>query len=312
MKKNTLLVWAVLFSAPLFAQGENKNLIKNGDFEDTGYVSFVYEDNVKCCPDLVTGWDADKQRGEDGFKDKDFNNKGLSKFYVRGEIVTDSLADTGGQQCMRVQRYEWSGSEQGYSQGIDGGIQQTLEVLPDASYDFSFLYRLSNRLNNGQAVNAFWEIYEGDENAVDTKVTRKSLYNEMNNKWYSKAYSFKTKATTTRVRIKLGIVGGYVQTWGGNMGMFADYDNVNLVQNATSSIMDLNKNQEASLVAIAEGNNVVLSGVDTAEEVEVYSMVGTLILSLPAEETMRFTLPDQGIYIIRNGVNRKSVRIIIR
>ena len=88
MKKSTLLVWAVLFSAPLFAQGENKNLIKNGDFEDTGYVSFVYEDNVKCCPDLVTGWDADKQRGEDGFKDKDFNNKGLSKFYVRGEIVT--------------------------------------------------------------------------------------------------------------------------------------------------------------------------------------------------------------------------------
>lgn len=312
MKKSTLLVWAVLFSAPLFAQGENKNLINNGDFEDIGYVSFVYEDNVKCCPDLVTGWDADKQRGEDGFKDKDFNNKGLSKFYVRGEIVTDSLADTGGQQCMRVQRYEWSGSEQGYSQGIDGGIQQTLEVLPDASYDFSFLYRLSNRLNNGQAVNAFWEIYEGDENAVDTKVTRKSLYNEMNNKWYSKAYSFKTKATTTRVRIKLGIVGGYVQTWGGNMGMFADYDNVNLVQNATSSIMDLNKNQEASLVAIAEGNNVVLSGGDTAEEVEVYSMVGTLILSLPAEETMRFTLPDQGIYIIRNGVNRKSVRIIIR
>lgn len=306
MNKSTLYAVAAILVTPLYAQD---NLVQNGDFEDTGYTPFIYEDNVKRCPDLVAGWD--RQSGE--FKAKDFNNTGLDKYYVRGEIITDDLAGDGGQQCMRIQRYEWSGSEKGYPQGVDGGIQQTIEVAPNTTYNFSFLYRLSDRLSNNTAVPAFWAIYEGDETATEDQNTRRKLYNELDNKWYSTKKSFTTKATTTRVRIYLGVQGGYVYSWGGNLGMFADYDNVSLVEDIQVSINELGADKKDNLLAWAEGNTVELNGIDAEALVKVYDVAGSEVLSLnPKSEFLTFTLYNEGVYLIWNGVRRKPVKVVVR
>ncbi len=304
MKKNTLFAFFAFLAAPLFAQD---NLVQNGDFEDLNYTPFVYEDNVKRCPDMIAGWD--KREGD--FKEKDFNNLGLDKYYVRGEIVTDSLADTGGSQCIRIQRYEWSGSEKGYPQGVDGGIQQTIEVAPDTEYSFSMLYRLSNRMSGSTVVPAFWVIYEGDETATETQNTRKKLYNEMDNKWYSTSKKFTTQATTTRVRLYLGIQGGYVQSWGANMGMFADYDNVSLIREGAVSVTTLDQDEKQELFASVSGNTVTLEGVDITASISIRNVPGAEIQAcMPNAETMVFTLP-QGIYIIRNGSNREPLKVVI-
>lgn len=96
--KNTELFLATCFvSLSCFAQTDGENLLSNGDFESTDYKPFTYENgNYTNCPSLIEGWDLRTLDAGESYYTDDFNNTGLAKYNVRGQIETDSLAADGG------------------------------------------------------------------------------------------------------------------------------------------------------------------------------------------------------------------------
>ena len=196
--------------------------------------------------------------------------------------------------------------------------QAKMNVAPNATYSFSFLYRLSDHAENGTLVPAFYSVDEIDEEGnVTTLLKKKKLYNEMDNKWYSLEKEFTTSETAKEVRVKVGVTGGYIYSWGGNMRLYADYDNVSLVcvddiANGVYSIEDTMKTDKHLRVAVS-GHDVDVEGVDKSSPVVVYDMTGKTIIKMsPSGNDITLTLPSSGLYLISNGSNRKTIKVAIK
>ena len=90
MKKLTsfLCVLSLAGTTSLMAQNDAQaNLLSNPGFEDTEFQTFSYDNNsVKNCISYVAGWDATNKPGDAEYKKDDYNNTGLNKYMVRGQI----------------------------------------------------------------------------------------------------------------------------------------------------------------------------------------------------------------------------------
>lgn len=290
MKTLKLFSLACLVSLSCFAQTDGDNILSNGDFEDTNYKPFTYENgNYVNCPSLIEGWDLRTLAEGESYYTDDFNNKGLAKYNVRGQIVTDSLATDGGSQCLRISRYEWTKAA---DNPYDGGVQQTVDIVPNATYEFSFLYRLSNHAENGTLVPAWYAVTEIDADGNETvAVKKKKLYNNLDNEWYSKSATFTTSSAAQQVRVSIGVTGGYVYSWGGNIKLWADFDNVKLVQKETTGI--------AALVA--------------ATQVEVFNLEGKHVGYYSSCDDATTALRSQkGVYIVKDSKGGRATKLVIK
>lgn len=246
--------------------------------------------------------------------ENDYNNNGITKYNVRATVQTEDLAENGGKQCIRIQRYEWTKpSDNPY----DGALQQTVEVAPDTKYSFSFLYRLSDHAENGTLVPAFYSVDEIDaEGNVTALLKQKKLYNEQDNKWYSMEKEFTTSSTAKEVRVKVGVKGGYIYSWGGNMRLYADYDNVTLskidgLADGIYSLRDAITSER--LNATVEGLNVNIDGIDSTSQIIVADVTGKIIEQIkPTCGSVSIELPSSGLYLISNGRNRKTIKVVVR
>ena len=235
MKKLTsfLCVLSLAGTTSLMAQNDAQaNLLSNPGFEDTEFQTFSYDNNsVKNCISYVAGWDATNKPGDAEYKKDDYNNTGLNKYMVRGQIgyypAGSDTAKAGNKQYIRIARYEWTKPNEWFG---DGGLQQTIDVKPSRKYELTFLYRLSAHADNGTIVPA-WVAFE----EVGKTATKKKLYNELDEKWVEKSYTFTTSADATKAIVKLGVTGGYVYDWGGNINLWADFDEVRLVDITTGT-----------------------------------------------------------------------------
>ncbi|MBP8777272.1 MAG: T9SS type A sorting domain-containing protein [Bacteroidaceae bacterium] len=308
MKKIAFIALALVTTSFLSAQESTKNLVSNGDFENTDYTLFSYDNgSVTNCPNVVSGWDLN-EASKTELVTGDFNNVGLYMYTVRAEIQKENLATDGGNQCLRIQRYEW------YSQtdAPDGGIQQTINVLPSAKYDFSFMYRLSSNSVNGTIVPAWYSVTEIAADGTEKQLKKKKLYNELNEAWYTNNYSFTASATAKQVRLNLGVTAGTIYSWGGSLNLWADFDNVTLVQEEGTSIEQL-ASDETQFSVSSQGANVTLSNLDVSQDVVVYDVAGNQILSKhPSSESENIFLYNKGVYVIRNGSLQKSVKVVIQ
>ncbi len=290
MKKITLIVM-LLFVSMISLQAQ-ENLIVNGDFENNDFAIFKYE-SVDTCVVLLAGWDSIAP-----LRAGDFNNVGLNMYNVRGVMGYYNPVENGNYHYFRLQRYEWEG-------WADGGIQQTVDVAPSTTYTLSFLYRLSSHAENNTLVPAWYSIQEDSNDPV-----QKALYNNMDDNWYPKTKTFTTSATAKQVKVMLGVTGGKIYSWGGNINLYADFDNVSLVSGTVSSIKDLAAagNQ---IKAYVHGSELNLSGLDVDEVVSIYNVIGKLVTSFnPSSESATVTLPNKGVYIVKNGLQR-TLKVII-
>lgn len=310
MKKLTLLTMLSFWGfISLTAQNEGKtNLLANPGFEDTSYKLFKYE-SVGNCPDYVAGWNSSHEREDAGFRTGDYNNEGLNKYNVRGQIgfysADSDTAKNGNKQFIRVARYEWTKPDEWYG---DGGMQQTIDVLPSHTYSLTFLYRLSAHTENGTIVPA-WVGFQEEGGAMN----KKKLYNNLEETWTEKSFTFTTSATAKKATVHLGVTGGYIYSWGGNINLWADFDDVFVADEGEStSISALLKAAGEQMQASVNGLEVCLSGLETGTDVYVYNVVGGLVTSFRAsaeEETVY--LPAKGIYIIRNGEQKKALKVVV-
>ena len=220
----------------------------------------------------------------------DYNNTGLNKYMVRGQIgyypAGSDTAKAGNKQYIRIARYEWTKPNEWFG---DGGLQQTIDVKPSRKYELTFLYRLSAHAENGTIVPA-WVAFE----EVGKTATKKKLYNELDEKWVEKSYTFTTSADATKAIVKLGVTGGYVYDWGGNINLWADFDEVRLVDITTGTSLKqlLTEDMQISYT--------------------VYNVTGSLVSSFRAESDEETVyLPGNGIYIVKNGDLRKVLKVVI-
>ncbi|MDD4636325.1 MAG: hypothetical protein PHV66_01775 [Bacteroidales bacterium] len=300
MKRATLISALVFAGIPSLMAQEKINLIVNGDFEDSNYSVFSYDnESVTNCPNTIAGWDLI----DDSTRFEDYNNVGLNKYNVRATMGKYDPADNDNYQYIRVQRYEWSKSSDGPG---DGYIQQTVDVAPSTTYTFSFLYRLSSHSENSTIVPAWFSIQEDENTPI-----RKKFYNELNENWYSKEQAFTTSDTAKQVRVRLGVTGGFIYSWGGNIDLWADFDNVNLFANTTTSIEE--SVSQVQIKADVNDFRVNLSGLAEGENVVVYDITGKKISSFTSQsESATITLPYKGLFIVRNGLQRAPLKLVIK
>ena len=130
--------------------------------------------------------------------------------------------------------------------------------------------------------------------------------------WYTNNYSFTASATAKQVRLNLGVTAGTIYSWGGSLNLWADFDNVTLVQEEGTSIEQL-ASDETQFSVSSQGANVTLSNLDVSQDVVVYDVAGNQILSKhPSSESENIFLYNKGVYVIRNGSLQKSVKVVIQ
>ncbi len=312
MKKLTsfLCVLSLAGTTSLMAQNDAQaNLLSNPGFEDTEFQTFSYDNNsVKNCISYVAGWDATNKPGDVEYKKDDYNNTGLNKYMVRGQIgyypAGSDTAKAGNKQYIRIARYEWTKPNEWFG---DGGLQQTIDVKPSRKYELTFLYRLSAHAENGTIVPA-WVAFE----EVGKTATKKKLYNELDEKWVEKSYTFTTSADATKAIVKLGVTGGYVYDWGGNINLWADFDEVRLVDITTGTSLKQLLTEDMQISYTVQGAAVNFSGLEAGSELAVYNVTGSLVSSFRAESDEETVyLPGKGIYIVKNGDRRKVLKVVI-
>lgn len=312
MKKLTSLLCVLSFTGAtsLMAQNDAQtNLLSNPGFEDTEFSTFSYDNNsIKNCISHVAGWDAYHKPGDAEYKKDDYNNPGLSKYMVRGQVgyypADSDTAKAGNKQYIRISRYEWTKPDEWFG---DGGLQQTIDVKPSSKYELTFLYRLSSHAEKGTIVPA-WVSFEEEGKTA----TKKKLYNNLDEKWTEKSYTFTTGADATRAVVKLGVTGGYIYDWGGNIRLWADFDEVRLVDVTTGTSLKQLLTEDAQIYYTAQGSAVYLSGLDAGSELAVYNITGSLVTSFRAgsdKETVY--LPGKGVYIVKNGDHKKALKIVL-
>lgn len=304
MKKITSVFCFCL--AGLLSVQAQQNLLQNGGFEDRSYTPFNYEE-IKNCPNTVAGWDLISNPN----RTDDFNNVGLNKYVVRATMgVYDPVEDENNKQYIRIQQYEWFGdASKGGTADMtaDGGIQQTVDVLPSTTYTFSYLCRLSQHTENGRIVPAYYSIQEDNQEPVSRKI-----FNEMDEKWHEVKKEFITSATAKQVRVRLYISGKRIYTWGGNMQQWADFDDVKLVVGGSNAI-ESTLASVSPLRADVRNLEVSFSGLIEGERVSVYDGTGRPVASFTAVSGRAgLKLPSKGIYIVQNGVHRKPVKFVAR
>ena len=312
MKKLTsfLCVLSLAGATSLMAQNDAQaNLLSNPGFEDTEFQTFSYDNNsVKNCISYVAGWDATNKPCDAEYKKDDYNNTGLNKYMVRGQIgyypAGSDTAKAGNKQYIRIARYEWTKPNEWFG---DGGLQQTIDVKPSRKYELTFLYRLSAHAENGTIVPA-WVAFE----EVGKTATKKKLYNELDEKWVEKSYTFTTSADATKAIVKLGVTGGYVYDWGGNINLWADFDEVRLVDITTGTSLKQLLTEDMQISYTVQGAAVNFSGLEAGSELAVYNVTGSLVSSFRAESDEETVyLPGKGIYIVKNGDRRKVLKVVI-
>jgi len=287
MKKLALLCTLFLVGF-LFTTEAQVNLLLNGDFEDTNYNTFTYE-SITNCPDQIPGWDM-----EDSIVAGDYNNVGLDKYNIRAVIgLNDSIEN---KQYLRIQRYEWDGWG-------DGGLQQTVSILPSRIYKLSFLYKLSSNSVNSTIVPAWFRIQEDDNAAVTKK-----LYNNLDEKWTTKSYTFTSSDSATSLLIYLGITGGKLYSWGGNIDFWAEFDNVELIETGVNALTTIN-DEEEPVSGYVNNNILFLQGLEQGP-VEIYSIIGKRVRYFNAcSDKAQLPFTEKGLFIVRNGTNRKPYKM---
>ena len=210
---------------------------------------------------------------------------------VRGQIgyypAGSDTAKAGNKQYIRIARYEWTKPNEWFG---DGGLQQTIDVKPSRKYELTFLYRLSAHAENGTIVPA-WVAFE----EVGKTATKKKLYNELDEKWVEKSYTFTTSADATKAIVKLGVTGGYVYDWGGNINLWADFDEVRLVDITTGTSLKQLLTEDMQISYTVQGAAVNFSGLEAGSELAVYNVTGSLVSSFRAESDEETVyLPGKG------------------
>ncbi|WP_455587085.1 hypothetical protein [Bacteroides sp.] len=310
MKKLTSFLFALSFTGTtsLMAQSaDDTNLLSNPGFEDTDFQVFKYEE-VTNCINYVAGWDATHKPGDADFAANDYNNPGLNKYMVRGQVgyypADSDTAKAGNKQYIRISRYEWTKPNEWFG---DGGLQQTVDVKPSSKYELTFLYRLSSHAEKGTIVPA-WVSFE----EVGKTATKKKLYNNLDEKWTEKSYTFTTSADATKAIVKLGVTGGYIYDWGGNIRLWADFDEVRLVDVTTGTSIKQLLSDDAQIRYTIQGSALCLEGLEAGCELAVYNVTGSLVTSFrTASSSETVYLPGKGIYIIKNGDRKKALKVVI-
>ncbi|MFV0469533.1 MAG: T9SS type A sorting domain-containing protein [Dysgonomonas sp.] len=316
-RKFTILSFALLaYAGSSFAQ---TNLIQQGDFEEPSIETFVYENHT--CPVYVPGWDFKEDRNLDNLDPSDFNNNYLNKWSVRAEMLYEEAPEDNNYQHIRLQRYEW----QQAAGWIDWfGLDQTVTIKPGTDYTLTFNYRI----NPGQDTTTGSGFNEADGFAtIDVPaavvliipdmpdsiipLTARAHANwdktDINKNWDTMNLVYKTPNNVDKMTVRLAVKSGQVYSWGGNINMWMDIDNVSLVEGSGSSIsvaeaQNVKISSYASTIYVKElvGNNTV----------SVYSTSGQLIKSITtSNSSLEIPILQKGIYIVKVGT--KSAKVII-
>lgn len=290
------------------------NLIKGGDFEDPGIQTFSYESHT--CPVYLPGWDFTPGKTLDNLDPLTFNNANVNPWNVRLEMLYVEAPLDNNYQHIRVQRYEWNGW------WADQGLTQTVKVQSNQSYTLSF----DCRINPGaiadtlfREVNGFASIETPTfliyriKNMPDSIITLKAMdikrwdKTNLNRNWERKAFTYTTPNNVDSLTILLAIRGGKVVSWGGNINMWMDIDNISLVK---AGINAVENTRESNVKYLVHNNTVILSGLSGQNNIRVYSAGGSCIKSLQtSSESVNIPIQGKGAYILRIG--EKSLKIIL-
>ncbi|MDR2475004.1 MAG: hypothetical protein LBD45_04020 [Bacteroidales bacterium] len=308
-KTNFFLFLLFCKGISLQAQATETNMVQNPGFENTDYTLFKYE-SYDNCPTLVSGWDL---IANPTFTD-DYNNVGLNKYIVRGTMGFFGAADpasdgdANNRQYLRIQQYEWYGSSDGKPGTTEpgtGGIQQTVDVVPNATYSFSFLYRLSSHAESGKIVQAYYSITSGGTDIVSgTK-----LYNELDEKWYEREKKFTVPETASTATLHLYISAPRIYTWGGNISQWIDVDNVKLVREETSAITITDGSQPFK--ALSRGHAVSFSGLNDGDIVDIWHVSGQKVKQFTADRKSEDISLPPGIYIAQEKGKGQAAKFVI-
>ena len=119
-------------------------------------------------------------------------------------------------------------------------------------------------------------------------------------------------ADATKAIVKLGETGGYVYDWGGNINLWADFDEVRLVDITTGTSLKQWRAEDMQSSHPVQGAAVSVSGLEAGSELAVYNVTGSLVSSFRAESDEETVyLPGKGIYIVKNGDSRKVLKVVI-
>lgn len=314
-----LLVTCTSFtmSTVAFAQQNDGNLLKNGDFE-AAYTTFNHAD--KLCPEVIEGWDLRKD--VDGL-DKPivsgtFNNAGQDEWNTFAFIKDIEDADLSGEggdliaddnfQYLRFQRYDWNG-------WFDSdGIQQTVDVVSGQTYSLSCIYRVNaGGTRDKQDAKRHIRVYEASTNAKGGIVKGALIFEEQiphetcDWKVFS-ASDIKTDSETKMI-VCLGMdgAGGEGDGKPQNENVYIDYDDVVFQKGGASGITSM----DADRISVRKlGLNILVDGIDAGDKVAIYDIAGNLQKSDVAQSDkliMSVAGQAKGVYIVRVGNVAKKV-----
>ena len=304
--KRLYLLGLMCFSLTAMAQSEN--LLQNPGFEDTNYELFQYE-SVTNCPDYVAGWNVMHERDDADFKTKDYNNEGLSKYQIRGQMgfydEDSEQAQSGNKQYIRISIYEWLKAAEWHG---DGGMMQTVDVVPNHTYELSFLYRCSDKVIDADVVRP-WVAFQEE----GTEIQHKKIQNMMDRElWTEKSFEFTTSETATTATVWLGLTGISFYEWGGQIDMWTDFDEVVLVDKGPASGVE-STIAENDVHVYAQNGEIVVDGLADGETVSIYNLVGEVVAICRADDSQAvMQVPGPGVYIIKPENSGKARKVIVR
>lgn len=311
LKITNLFVTLLMSYGVSFAQD---NLIQGGDFEDPSIQTFSYENHT--CPTYVPGWDFAPGKNIDNLDPTTLNNANVNQWNVRLEMLYEEAPEDNNYQHIRVQRYEWNGWWD------NEGLTQTVKIEPQQTYTLSF----DCRINPGATTDAGFTEADGFateetptfliyriKDIPDSIVTLKAMditqwdKANINNNWERKVFTYQTPNNVDSLTILLAIRGGKVFSWGGNINMWMDIDNVSFVKGAPNAL----KNTESSDIKVAVNKNLIsLRDLTGQNNISIFTVSGQLIKSIQTtSETVNIPVLSKGVYIVHVGT--KSIKVIV-
>ncbi len=333
MKTNILLL-AVLFCASLTAQ-DNVNLMKNSDFEDQNYTSFLftdYEGDESPKPEIIKGWDL-KYLDKDSIKTGTFNNKGMDQWNVFCRYVEHNAVAAGEEegstlnalitednfQFMRLQRQAWNGWEL-------NGLESTHEVAAGTDYEFSCLYAgvtASKRKNKdgweGEVTRRI-RIYENSI-SEENVVLEELIEDAAGIPWTSFSKKITPSQNAEKVIIKMELNGHGEQAGDGENKVWFDFDDVKFVGKQVSNyILDTPEgtvgveefDAAAAISVYKSGDAIVIAGAPANSTVSLYSLAGNLLQTAAVDSdnyTMSTSAYPSGVYIVKAA--GKSFKVVL-
>lgn len=319
MKKRFTFLFSALF-AFICTTTSQQNLIQQGDFEEPGIETFVYEGHT--CPIYLPGWDFKEDRNIDNLALDDFNNNYINKWSVRAEMLYEEAPEDDNYQHLRLQRYEWQ-SAAGWIEWF--GIDQTVNIKPETTYTLTFDYRINpaqdtTEVSNFKEADGFATIevpaavvfiipdMEDSVVVLESRTFNNWDKEDLNKNWDTKKILYKTPANVDKMTVRLAVKSGQVYDWGGNINMWMDIDNVSLVEGNNSSIESTSVSNKFTARSYESG--ILVNGLSGENQVSVFNLSGQLVKSVSASEpSLYIPFNQKGIFLVKVGSN--SVKVIL-